>query len=204
MDRMKTIGLVGGVASGKSVVAQLFVELGAGLLDADRMGHEVLAADREVHGELVNRWGSAIVRSDGTIDRTVIAAKVFGDTPAATIEREFLESVLHPRIQSALDAKKRDYAAAGCPAVVLDAPLLLEANWAPQCDVIVMVDSPRETRLSRARQRGWSDSEFSRREASQWPVEKKRAAATTTITNMGSIEALRPAVQAIWNEFVAT
>jgi dephospho-CoA kinase len=203
MDGMKTIGLVGGVASGKSVVAQLFVELGAGLLDADRMGHEVLATDREVHAALVNRWGSAIVRSDGTIDRSVIAARVFGDTEAASTEREFLESVLHPRIQSALDAKKSEFATAGCPAVVLDAPLLLEANWAPQCDVIVMVDCPRETRLARARQRGWSDAEFSRREASQWSVEKKRAAATTTITNTGSIEALRPAVQAIWNEFVA-
>lgn len=203
MDRMKTIGLVGGVASGKSVVAKLFVELGAGLLDADRMGHNVLATDGKVRAALVNRWGSGIVRPDGTTDRSAIAAQVFGDTPAATAEREFLESVLHPRIQAALDDKKRDFAAAGCPAVVLDAPLLLEANWAPQCDVIVMVDSPRETRLTRAQERGWTEAEFTRREASQWPVEKKHAAADVTIANSGSFEELRPAVQAIWNEFIA-
>jgi dephospho-CoA kinase len=203
MDRMKTIGLVGGVASGKSVVAQLFVELGAGLLDADRMGHEVLATDEEVHAALIDRWGSRIDRPDGTIDRSVIATNVFGDTPAATAEREFLQSVLHPRIQAALDAKKHAFAAAGCPAVVLDAPLLLEAGWAPQCDSIVMVDSPRETRLARTRQRGWTEAEFARREASQWPVEKKRAAAAITLSNNGSVEELRPAVKAIWDQFVA-
>lgn len=203
MDRMKTIGLIGGVASGKSVVAQLFVELGAGLLDADRMGHEVLAIDAEVQAALVDRWGSGIVRPDGTIDRSAIAAHVFGDTPAATAEREFLESVLHPRIQAALDAKKRDFAAAGCPAVVLDAPLLLEANWGSQCDVIVMVDAPREIRLARAHQRGWTEADVACREASQWPIEKKRAAADVTLANSGSVDELRPAVQAIWNEFVA-
>lgn len=203
MDRMKTIGLVGGVASGKSVVAQLFVELGAGLLDADRMGHEVLATDADVHAALIGRWGSGIVRPDGTIDRSAIAAHVFGDTPSAKAEREFLESVLHPRIQAALDGKKRDFAAAGSPAVVLDAPLLLEAGWAPQCDLIVMVDSPRETRLARARNRGWNEAEFARREASQWPVEKKHAAANVTIANSGSIDELRPAIQTIWDQLVA-
>jgi len=203
MDRMKTIGLVGGVASGKSVVAQLFVELGAGLLDADRMGHEVLATDAEVHAALADRWDPGIVRPDGTIDRSAVAAHVFGDTLAATAEREFLESVLHPRIQAALDAKKRDFAAAGSPAVVLDAPLLLEAGWASQCDMIVMVDAPRETRLARACQRGWSEAEFARREASQWPVEKKRAAAAITLANDGNIDDLRPAVRAVWDQLVA-
>jgi dephospho-CoA kinase len=200
---MKTIGLVGGVASGKSVVAKMFVELGAGLLDADRMGHEVLATNAEVHAALVHRWGSGILRPDGAIDRSVIASHVFGNTPAATVDRDFLESVLHPRIQAALDSQKRDFDAAGCPAVVLDAPLLLEANWAPQCDVIVMVDAPREIRLARARERGWSDAEFARREASQWPVEKKRAAATHTVSNDGSIHNLRPKVRAIWQSIIA-
>jgi dephospho-CoA kinase len=199
---MKTIGLVGGVASGKSLVAKQFVELGAGLLDADRAGHEVLADDPDVCTAFVARWGPSILAADGSIDRTAVAARVFGDSDQATAERDFLESVLHPRIQVRLDAQRREFAAAGHPAVVLDAPLLLEANWDPQCDVVVMVDADRDTRLARSHLRGWSDAEFARREAAQWPVEKKRAAAHAIIANDGSIDELRAAVRAVWDKFI--
>ncbi len=96
MDRMKTIGLVGGVASGKSLVAKLFEELGAGLLDADRAGHEVLAHDGKVRQAVVDRWGPSVLAADGSIDRAAVAACVFAaDDPSAAnqaaLERKFLE-----------------------------------------------------------------------------------------------------------------
>jgi len=200
---MKTIGLVGGVASGKSLVGRILVELGAGLLDADRAGHAVLVEDASVRETLRNRWGDRILTPTGTVDRASVAKRVFAQTAAGTTDREFLESVLHPRIRERLNRLRDQFAAEGKPAVVLDAPLLLEAGWGSLCDVILYVDVVREKRLERAKTRGWTAEEFARREASQWPVDKKRAAATVVIANHGSEAGLRAAVQNFWRQFVA-
>ncbi len=200
---MKTIGLVGGVASGKSAVAKMLVELGAGLLDADRAGHDVLAHDPEVRSALVARWGDSILAADDSIDRAAVAGRVFGNDDAASADRQFLESLLHPRIAAILDEKKAEFAAAGRPAVVLDAPLLLEANWQLLCDVVVFVDADRDIRLARAVTRGWSSDDFARREAAQWPVEEKRAAADIVLANCGDIDSLRQGVGELWRNSVA-
>lgn len=201
---MKTIGLIGGVASGKSLVAQMFVELGAGLLDADRAGHEVLSADPAVREPLLAHFGPAILAADGTFDRSAIAALVFGASEAAAANLEFLESVLHPRIGQLLAERQAAFAAAGQIAVILDAPLLLEANWRPLCDLVVFVDADRDIRLARALSRGWSAEEFARREAAQWPVERKRAAADVILPNNGDVESLRKSVCDVWHKYVAS
>jgi len=200
---MKTIGLVGGVASGKSLVAKLFEELGAGLLDADRAGHDVLAEDSVVQAALVERWGPAILAADGSIDRSAIAKHVFAAGDRADSEREFLESLLHDRIRRQLEAQRVKFAADGRPAVVLDAPLLLEAGWSPLCDLLVMVDSPRDDRLARAQARGWSSQEFARRESAQWPIDEKQRAAHVLIANDGTLDELREAVRDVWERHVA-
>jgi dephospho-CoA kinase len=201
MVRMKTIGIVGGIASGKSLVAKLFAELGAGLLDADRAGHEVLAQDA-VRVMLVDRWGPSILTPDGSVDRSAIAKHVFAAGERADAERAFLETVLHPRIRTLLSEKTAEFAAAGRPAVVLDAPLLLEAGWGPMCNLLVMVDSPRETRLARAIERGWNTDEFTRRESAQWSVDDKRREANVLIRNDGSLDDLREAVHDVWQRHV--
>jgi dephospho-CoA kinase len=203
MDHMTTIGLVGGVASGKSLVAKMFAELGAGLLDADRVGHDVLSHDAGVRAALRARWGEMIFAADGTIDRAKLAAIVFASDDRAAAERKFLEDLLHPRIRARLEDQRRQFSAAGRRAVVLDAPLLLEAGWGPMCDVVVMVASAKDARLARARQRGWSEAEFARREAAQWPVEQKHRCAHVTLSNDASPDALRAAVRDIWDQVVA-
>jgi dephospho-CoA kinase len=200
VDHMITIGIVGGVASGKSLVSQQLAELGAGVLDADRAGHEVLANDPDVRPELLSRWGPTVLADDGSVDRRAIAARVFADSAAA--DREFLEHLLHPRIRRRLDQQRKKFAAEGRPAVVLDAPLLVEALWGPMCDVVVFVDTPREVRLARAHERGWSDAEFSRRESAQWPVEEKRRLADVVLSNSGSADDLRAAVRRVWSQHV--
>lgn len=209
MGQLKTIGLVGGVASGKSLVAQLFAELGAGILNADRTGHEVLATDPEVRQAVVARWGPKVLAADGSIDRTAVATRVFppsdgSPNEAAAADREFLESLLHPRIRQRLAAKEADFAAQGYPAVVLDAPLLLEAGWGPLCDLIVLVDAEPSVRLNRALARGWSVAEFARREAAQWPMERKRRAAHVTLANDSDVASLRSAVGDIWRTQIAS
>jgi dephospho-CoA kinase len=199
---MKTIGLVGGIASGKSRVAQLLVDLGAGMLDADRTGHAVLAEDADVHAAIRRRWGDAVFDADGNVDRAAIAERVFGSSAEATVERQFLEGLLHPRIGRRLEAQQQEFAAAGRPAVVLDAPLLLEAGWKPMCDVVLMVDATRETRLARARARGWTEDEFDLREASQWSADEKRRHADVVINNEGSEQALRDAIMQFWRRYI--
>lgn len=197
---MKTIGLVGGVASGKSLVGRMLVELGAGLLDADRTGHAVLAEDAEVREAVRKRWGNSVLTSAG---RSIIAKHVFADTDTGAIERKFLEELLHPRIRARLCELRDQFAAAGKPAVVLDAPLLLESGWDPLCDLILFVDVPRQMRLERAQTRSWTEAEFDRREAAQWPVDKKRAAANVVLANSGSEAELRTAVEDFWRRYIA-
>jgi dephospho-CoA kinase len=199
---MKVIGLIGGVASGKSKVAQMLLELGAGLLDADRTGHAVLAEDADVHAALRRRWGEGVFGKQGRVDRSAIAARVFGEGSAADAERRFLESLLHPRIGARLRNQGQEFAAAGRPAVVLDAPLLLEAGWQPMCDLILMVDASRETRLARAKLRGWTEEEFEQRESAQLSVDVKRLAADAIVSNDGSEADLRDAVSKFWREHI--
>jgi dephospho-CoA kinase len=196
---MKTIGLVGGVASGKSLVAKVLVELGAGLLDADRTGHAVLAEDPAVQRAVHERWGDEVFAADGSVDRAAIARRVFAEGGTAELDRRFLEELLHKRIRRRLLDKKDQFAAEGKPAVVLDAPVLLEAGWGPMCDILLMVDVPRDIRLQRARRRGWTEAEFNRREAAQWSIDDKRREAHYMITNAGTEDELRQAVQEFWN-----
>jgi dephospho-CoA kinase len=195
---MKTIGLVGGVASGKSLAAKFLVDLGAVHLDADRTGHDVLAEDTDVRQAIVDRWGDAILAADKSIDRAAIARRVFAQNETGAADRKFLENLLHPRIGQRLDQKRNEAAAAGKPAVVLDAPLLLEAGSEKMCDVVLMIDSPRDLRLSRAKTRGWDEAEFNRREAAQWPVDDKRRLADVVVPNRGSSDELHTAIAHFW------
>ena len=168
---MITIGLIGGVASGKSAVARQFAERGAVILDADRVGHEVLR-ETAVIQQLILRWGTAILTADGGVSRSAVAKIVFA--PDGETERQFLNSVTHPRIAARLAAQLSELRQANCPAAVLDAALLLEAGWERLCDQIVFVDVPDEQRLERARSRGWDSGELARREATQLPTRRKK------------------------------
>lgn len=192
---MITIGLIGGVASGKSAVARLLADRGAVILDADQAGHQVLR-EREVIEQLVSRWGREIF-TDGAIDRSAVARIVFA--PGNEAERVYLNSVSHPRIAARLAAELEKLRTANCPAVVLDAALLLEAGWDQLCDEIIFVDVPREQRLVRARSRGWDEAELARREATQLPLAAKKLRATRILDNSGSQETLQREVQNLWN-----
>jgi dephospho-CoA kinase len=200
---MKIIGLVGGVASGKSLVANMLVELGAVHLDADRTGHAVLAEEADVRKALINRWGHGILSPKGQVDRSAVASKVFGTTPTAVEERKFLEDLLHPRIRERLNKIRDEAVAAGKPAIILDAPLLLEADWGSLCDIILMVDAPHDLRLKRAIRRGWTEAEFHQREAAQWPPEEKRRHADAVIANDGSPDDLRRLVHEFWHNNIS-
>jgi dephospho-CoA kinase len=198
---MITIGLVGGVASGKSAVAAALARRGAVVFDADKVGHLVLA-EPDVREELVARWGPEILDDRGQVSRPAVATRVFGEDHEATVERAFLEETLHGRIRQRIEAQVRTLPDDGPPAIVIDAPLLIESGWNDVCQVIAFVDAPREQRLERAQSRGWSPEEFTRRELAQMPIEQKRRWASHVIDNSGTLEELEAEVQKFWTDVV--
>ncbi len=168
--RFPVIGLVGGIGAGKTAAADRFAERGCAVIDADRIGHELLA-DRSVRDRIRAAWGDEPFRDDGSVDRRRVADRVFAD-PAA---RRTLEGILHPGMRQRIVEKIAAARESGVPAAVIDAAVLFEAGWDELCTHTVFVDAPRDLRLARVRtQRGWSEEQLGDRESSQIPLDKKR------------------------------
>ncbi|MBL8826542.1 MAG: dephospho-CoA kinase [Planctomycetaceae bacterium] len=199
---MKTIGLIGGVASGKSFVAQEFARLGAVVLDADRAGHETLR-EPNILAAAKTRWGEAIIGPDGQIDRKRLAAIVFEQSPTGQAELSYLEHLTHSRIGERLQEQLVQADTKGHTVAVLDAPVLLKAGWDQFCDRIIFVDAPREVRLSRALARGWTEADFNNREAAQESLSFKAQRADDSIDNSGNVELTRTQVARLWRELSA-
>lgn len=197
---MHIIGLIGGIASGKSAVAQELAAWGAVVLDADAAAHELLNRP-DVRSSLVGRWGTEILDSSGKVDRSAVARRVFSPSDPNQVELEFLESRLHPIIRQEFEAEIARLSQTDVPAVVIDAPLLLEAGWGELCDVILLVESPQTERLSRAKNlRNWSSEEFAAREAAQMSIEEKRRRATHSLANDDTLEILLERVRQFWQQ----
>lgn len=172
------IGIVGGIAAGKSAVAERFAAHGLDHVDADRVARAV-SQRKDVLAEVAAAFGPAVVHG-GALDRAAMAALVFRDPSARTR----LEAILHPRIRQDLLAELAAAKAAGRSAL-LDVPLLFENGLSEHCDHVVFVDAPDAVRSTRAASRGWADGELARREAAQLPLADKRARADFAIDNGG-------------------
>ncbi|MDG1360900.1 MAG: dephospho-CoA kinase [Phycisphaerales bacterium] len=189
--RVPVIGLAGGIGAGKSAVASVLASAGCVISDSDRDAAKVLA-DPAVVETLRSWWGDEVLAPGGVIDRSVIAARIFGDDDA----RRRLESLVHPAVHRLREARFAA-APADVTALVIDAPLLFEAGLAEACDAVFFVDAPWASRLARVTEhRGWDESELRRREAAQLPIEEKRRRATRVIDNDGDLAVLESAVVA--------
>ena len=196
----RVIGLLGGVASGKSLVAECLEKLGAGRLDADRAGHEVLKLP-EVEAALRARWGDAVFDAEGRVVRSEVAKIVFAQTDKGRRELAFLESITHPLIGRKLEAEAQRLAENGYQVIVLDAPVMLKAGWDALCDAIVFVDAPENVRRDRALRRGWTADHFAAREQAQESPGFKRKRANYVVDNGGTREATEVQVAELWRKF---
>ena len=181
------VGILGGIGSGKSAVSRgLSNYFKTFLIDADRVGHEVLGIPT-VKDDIRQAFGDFVF--DGAeICRESLAEKVFGSElhhKQALIE---LEKIVHPEIRRQVE-KQLTGITNETDVVVLDAAVMLEAGWNDLCDTIVFVDTPFETRLKRVEEnRGWTADELRRREASQVSLDEKRAVSEFIVDNSGNLE----------------
>ncbi|MCC7086089.1 MAG: dephospho-CoA kinase [Pirellulales bacterium] len=196
---MKIIGLLGGIGSGKSTIAEMFRRLGAGVLDADKAGHEVLRLPA-VRAAVGGHWGREVIGSDGEIDRKALASIVFAPPPDGPAALSQLEQMTHSEIRTRLRKEIDELASRGTQIVVLDAPVLLKAGWNAFCDALVFVDAPLAQRQARAAARGWTAEEFARREASQEPIEEKRRHADFVVDNSRDFRYISSQVERLWQE----
>lgn len=169
------LGLAGGVAGGKSMVASLFRNWGASVVDADAIGHEVLGR-AGIRARLVRAWGPDILRG-GRVDRAALALRAFASRESVAR----LNGIVHPAIRREILGSLRR--ARGW--VVLDAALLFEAGLHRSCDRVVFVRAPRKVRQKRAAARGWPSSELARREKLQWTPAEKIRSSDYVIDNAG-------------------
>jgi len=197
---MKIIGLVGGIGSGKSTVARLIGKRdGVTVIDADRLGHEVLLLD-EVKTLIRAEWGEAPFGDDGEVDRCKMAAIVFSGTAEGNADLEKLKKISHPRIVELLKSKIVFAKMTLVRLVVLDAPLLLEGRLDWLCDDLVFVESPHLARIDRVLSRGWTPEEFRARTANQLSLDDKRKAARFVIENDCSLDELDKRIDVLFRK----
>lgn len=190
------IGLTGGIGSGKSTVASILAELGARVIDADRIGHEVYRPGTPGFARVVEAFGRGVVAADGTIDRQALGAIVFADAAA----RARLNAIVHPLIGAELGTRVAA-GQSGPPAapLVIEAAIMLEAGWRAMVDRVWVVSVGRETAIARvAASRGLSRAEVERRLDAQMADAERRRLADLVIENDGTPAELRAQVEAAW------
>ncbi len=192
---MKVIGLTGGIGSGKSTVSQFLAELGAVILDTDKVGHEALKPDTELWREVVAAFGRQVLTPGGDIDRGRLGEAVFGKPESLSR----LNQIMHPRMFDMVKAQLEEYRRQGVGVVVVEAPLLIEAGWASLVDEVWVTVASESTVLRRLRERtGLSPAESLARIRSQLSSAERTKHAGVVIDTDCDYDEVRAKVGELW------
>ena len=197
---MLTIGLTGGIGSGKSTAAKILAEFGAPIIDADKVAHTTYAPDGAAYDAVIAAFGAEIVAVDRTIDRKKLGAIVFGNPDRLNK----LTSIVWPATFKSIRAQLDGLRASGekIP-VVVEAAILIEASWQPLCDEIWLVRASRPAVIDRIeRQRGLKPAETEARIRAQLSDDERAKHASLVIDNDGSLDALREVLKRVWSDAV--
>jgi len=185
------VGLTGGIGSGKSIVAEAFADLGVDVTDTDRLAHTLSAPGRPGHAQVLEAFGPAVLRPDGTLDRARLRGLVFTDDQA----RARLEAILHPLIR---EAAAKEVAGWKGPYGILVVPLLLEREGASRVDRVLVVDCPEDIQVRRVAMRSaLSDAEVRAIMATQLSRPERLARADDVLDNSGPLSSIGPQVAAL-------
>ncbi|MDR1480755.1 MAG: dephospho-CoA kinase [Planctomycetaceae bacterium] len=200
------LGLVGGIGCGKSLAAGEFVGLGAGLIDADEIGHELLY-DSAVAERIRSYFGESVFVEAGgvcVVNRAELAGVVFKQNEQGVAGLKYLNSILHPQIAEKINQKIQYLSQNNYNIIILDAPLLIETGFDRIVDKIIFVDATRENRVARILKRNWTEGDLNLREASQLPIEKKRQLADFIIHNNKTIKDTQKQIATLWKKITQT
>jgi dephospho-CoA kinase len=191
----RVIGLTGGIGSGKSTVSQFLAELGAEIVDADKIGHMSYLPGTDSWRELVKTFGKGILTEDNTIDRKKLAAIVFNQPE----KLKLFNSIVHPRMYRIAEQQIEELRRKGVKEIILDAPILFEANWTPLADEVWVVVADEGHVIKRASSRsGLSEAQIKARIRAQMSDEERIKRANAVIYNNGTAEDLREKVKELW------
>ncbi len=196
-----TIGLTGGIGSGKSTAAKILAELGAPVIDADKVGHAIYAPGGPAYQDLIDAFGEGILAPERTIDRRKLGPIVFAD-PAA-LRR--LNSIVHPKMFVRMREMVAEMRRGGeARPIVIEAAILIEANWQPLFDEIWLVVASREHVIERVeRDRGMKPEQTEARIRAQLSDDERRKHATVVIANDGTLDDLHAVMTRLWREALA-
>ena len=207
---MLKVGLTGGIAAGKSVVGEMFVALGARLVQADRIAHSLMQPGEAVYNEVVRHFGREILNPDGSVNRSKLAEIAFGPALDAEGKRasriEELNRIVHPVVIRSQDAWMEEMGRQDPHAVaIVEAALILEAGAGERFDCLIVVTCSAEQRVARFAARQKIDLEAARKEVvrrmdAQMPDEDKIKAADYVIDNSGSLDQTRDQVRQVWEK----
>jgi dephospho-CoA kinase len=196
---MFTIGLTGGIGSGKSEVTRKLGKLGAEIVNADLVGHEIYLPDTQGWKEVIEAFGQDILQSNREVDRKKLGAKVF-ENPEAL---ETLNAITWPKIKAGIKERLDSHRAQGAKVAVFEAALLIEANLNDLADEIWVVTSPEEAVIRRVKERNnFPEEAIRKRIRSQLPNEKRLEYADIAIDNSGDLEMLTTKLNTLWDSHV--
>jgi len=192
---MITVGLTGGIANGKSEVAAMLAAKGAAVVYADQIGHEAYRRGTEEYLQIVAAFGAEVIGEDGEIDRRRLGEKVFNDPEA----RQRLQAIVWPAMRRMMEERLAALERQGAPVAVLEAAVLIEADWLPLADEVWVVEAaPEVARQRLMAYKGLSAAEAEARLGAQLSNEERRRHADVVIDNGGSLEDTRRQVDRLW------
>lgn len=193
----KVIGLTGGIGSGKSTVSQLLAELGAIIIDADKVGHQAFLPNTPAWHDVTAAFGQQIITPSGEIDRQKLGQIVFNDPESLSR----LNQIMHPRMYDMMQEKIKEYRKQEAAVVVVEAAILIEANWQSLVDQIWVTVTPESTVIKRLKeQRGLDEEQTLARIRSQLPIDERRRHADVIIDNNGDLDQVREKVKELWQK----
>ena len=196
---VKTVGLTGGIGSGKSTVAAMLVQKGARLIDADRLARGVVEPGKPAWTDIVAEFGGSVLRADRAINREALAAIVFADEN----KRRRLNDITHPRIGQEMIRLAKLCSDQGAPLIVIDAALLLESPATKWIKPVIVVVADEAVKLDRVLARDHCDrDDVLKRIRSQWPDSERVKYADYVINNSGTLDDLKEQVQNLWRQLM--